>query len=212
MRDDARTVVAVHLPDGGTISAADSCGEAPAAVFGLDDCAALRLGVTLDNRRSSLTTRYRWTLSDPAGPVRTETVAVPTGEVVGVDVPLVHGSRVRVDVTVDGQGPVGTSDWYTCGRSAVTPRASIGAVACDDVSVALILDNSASTARVRLRLPAHPDVVLGAGDTRALRLHLPIASRVAVTAPGLGEGGRPLDLAVTSTARCAAAPGHPSTP
>jgi hypothetical protein len=41
-------------------------------------------------------------------------------------------------------------------------------VACDDVSVALILDNSASTARVRLRLPAHPDVVLGAGDTLVL--------------------------------------------
>jgi hypothetical protein len=60
-------------------------------------------------------------------------------------------------------------------------------------------------------VPAHPDVVLGAGETLTLRLHLPIAERLTVYADEVVASGEPIDLAVVSTARCAAATGHPRT-
>ena len=196
VRDDARTVVTVQ-PAGRWHHLAGTCGDAPAP------CSAgrlrrARLGLTLDNRAPQ-----------PGDPVPVDRSATPpvqvaardrrraAGDVVDVDVPLVarepgpgrrHGGR-RGD-------PSATSDWYTCGRFAATPPGLDRCGRCCEPLRSLILDNSRSTARLRLHLPAHPDVVLGAGDARTLRLHLPIASRVAVTAPGLGEGGRPLDLAV----------------
>ncbi len=45
--------------------------------------------------------------------------------------------------------------------------------------------------------------MLGAGQTRTLRLHLPVADRLTVYADGVLADGQPIDLAVVSTAHCA---------
>ncbi len=203
VRDDARTVVTVYLPDGGHVVSAGTCGTAPAAAFGPADCGGLRLRVTLDNSRSGRSTRYRWTLTDLAGSVRTETVEVAAGSVAPVRVPLVAGSRSRVFVAVNGRGLVATSDWQRCGGVIPDPRASLGAVDCGTVSVPVLLDNSRATSRTRFRLPGHVDVVLGPGQVRAFRLHLPLGDGLTATASATGPEGQPLVLATTSTARCA---------
>lgn len=203
VRDDARTVVTVHLPDGGHVVSAGTCGTPPAAAFGPADCGGLRLPVTLDNSRSGRPARYRWTLSDLAGPVRTATVEVDAGRVASVRVPLVSGSRSRVLVAVNGKGLVATSDWQACGGVIPDPRASFGAVDCGTVSVPVLLDNSRATSRTRIRLPGGVDIVLGPGQVRAFRLHLPIGTGLTATTPALGPEGPPMVLATTSTARCA---------
>jgi hypothetical protein len=208
VRDDARTDVTVHLPDGGHVFSQGSCGNAPGATFGLSRCDALRLRLTLDNSTSRMPTRYRWAVADPAGPVRSETVDVDAGDVVGVDLALVPDSWTDVVVTVDGRGPVASSDRQACGRVVLDPRASFGAVDCTDVSAPVLLDNSRTTARLRFTLPGR-SVVLGAGETRALRLHLPLSERVVVTVDDVLADGASAERAVTSTARCAEAPPSP---
>jgi hypothetical protein len=45
--------------------------------------------------------------------------------------------------------------------------------------------------------------VLGAGETRTLRLRLPVAERLTVYADEVLADGHPIDLAVVSTAHCA---------
>ncbi|HYN75195.1 MAG TPA: hypothetical protein VEV13_03275 [Candidatus Limnocylindria bacterium] len=206
VRDDARTVVTVHLPEGGHVVSTGTCGQAPAAAFALADCDTLRLDLILDNGRTSRPTRYRWTLSDSAGPVRSATVDVDAGRVARVGVPLMEGSSSRVAVTVDGKGPVASSDWRSCGVVVLDPRASFGPVDCTDVSAPVVLDNSRSTSRVRFHVTGHADVVLDAGGTRALGLHLPIADRLTATAEGLVVPAATTHLAAASTAGCAATP------
>jgi hypothetical protein len=214
LRDDARTDVTVYLPDGGHVTSRGACGNAPGATFDRSDCEALRMGVALDNSGSQDPTRYRWVLSDPAGTVRAETVEVDAGDVADVPVPLIRGSWVVVQVSVAGKGLVATSDRRTCGRYTLDPRASFGAVDCTDVSASLVLDNTRSSARARVHLPGPSDAVLEAGETRSLRLHLPISRRVAVTADEVAADGIPADLDALSTARCAvvANDGAPETP
>ena len=205
VRDDARTDVTVHLPDGGHVVSQGSCGDAPGATFGLARCETLRLPVTLDNSTSRMPTRYRWAVADPAGPLRSQSVEVDAGDVVGVDVPLVPDGWTDVLVTVDGGGPVASSERQACGRVVLDPRASFGVVDCADVSAPVLLDNSRTTARLRFTLPGQA-VVVGPGETRSLRLHLPVSERVAVTVDDVLADGEPTERAVTSTARCAAAP------
>jgi hypothetical protein len=206
VRDDARTVVTVHLPDGGHVVSTDTCGQAPAAAFARPDCESLRIPVVLDNSRTSRLTRYRWTLRDSAGPVRTATVEVAAGQVTRVGVPLIEGGSSRVAVTVDGKGLVGSSDWRSCGVVVLDPRASFGPVDCSDVSAPVVLDNSRTTSRVRFHVTGQGDVVLDAGGTRVLGVHLPIADRVTVAAEGLVVPGATTHLAAASTATCAATP------
>ncbi len=205
VRDDTRTDVTVHLPDGGHVVSQGSCGDAPGATFGLARCDTLRLPVTLDNSTSRMPTRYRWAVADPAGLLDSRSIEVDAGDVVGVDVPLVPDGWTEVAVTVDGGGPVASSERQACGRVVLDPRASFGVVDCTDVSAPVLLDNSRTTARLRFTLPGQA-VVVGAGETRSLRVHLPVSERVAVTVDDVLADGEPTDRAVTSTARCAAAP------
>ena len=211
VRDDARSTITVQLPDGGHVFSQGTCGDAPGAVFALTDCDSMRMGLRLDNSSAARATRYRWTERDLAGQVASRVVDVGAGDVVDVEVPLVDGSRVRVDVTVGDAALVATSDWRACGRFAASPRASFGVVECSDVSASVLLDNSRSTARLRFHVPAHADVVLGAGEARTLRLHLPVAERLTVYADEVPADGYPVDLAVVSTTRCAGATVDPST-
>ena len=204
VRDDARTDLTVFLPDGGHLYSSGSCGNAPNAISGLGDCEALRLPLTLDNSTSHLPTRYRWTVRDPGGPVATDTVVVAAGGTVDVDLPLVADSWAEVGVTVDGRGAVASVNRQTCGRVVLDPRAAFGALDCDDVSAPVLLDNSRTTARLRFHLPGQV-VVLGPGETRSLRLHLPIRTRLAVTVDDVLPEGEPVDRATVSTAHCAAA-------
>lgn len=210
VRDNARTDVTVHLPDGGHVVSQDSCGDAPRATFGLARCDTLRLPVTLDNSTSRMPVRYRWAVADPAGPLVSRSVEVDAGDVVGVDVPLVPDGWTEVAVTLDGGGPVASSDRQACGRVVLDPRASFGVVDCTDVSAPVLLDNSRTTTRLRFLLPGQT-VVMGAGETRSLRLHLPVREQVAVTSDDPLADGEPTERAVTSTAHCAAVPPSPST-
>jgi len=210
VRDDARTLVTVRLPGSEHVFSQGTCGDAPGAVFARSDCEASRLGLHLDNTNSRAT-RYLWVERDAAGQVASGSVEVAARAVADIDVPLVDGARVRIDVTVGDTTLVATSEWRACGQFLLSPRASFGVVDCADVSAPVILDNSRTTARLRFHLPAHPDVVLGAGETRALRLHLPIAERLRVYADEVPADGSPIDLAVVSTARCAAATSDPNT-
>ena len=210
VRDDARTLVTVRLPGSEHVFSQGTCGDAPGAVFARSDCEASRLGLHLDNTNSRAT-RYLWVERDAAGLVATGSDEVAARAVADIDVPLVDGARVRIDVTVGDTTLVATSEWRACGQFLLSPRASFGVVDCADVSAPVILDNSRTTARLRFHLPAHPDVVLGAGETRALRLHLPIAERLRVYADEVPADGSPIDLAVVSTARCAAATSDPNT-
>jgi hypothetical protein len=205
VRDDARTTVTVHLPDGRRATWESTCGNAPGAIFGPSDCAALRLGVLLDNRTSPTPTRYRWAVGDPAGLLATRSVQVDAGAVTHVDVPLVADSWTSVEVSVDGRGQVATLDRQACGWIVLDPRAVFGVVDCHDVSAPVILDNSRTTTRLRFHLPGE-DVVLGPGESRSLRLHLPIRELLAVTVDKVLPRGRSVVRAVTSTAHCAAAP------
>ena len=204
VRDNARTTVVVLLPDGRQATWEGTCGNAPGAIFGPSDCAALRLGVMLDNRTSRTPTRYRWAVGDPAGLLATEAVEVDAGVVTHVDVPLVADSWTSVEVSVEGRGRVATLNRQACGWIVLDPRAGFGVVDCQDVSVPVILDNSRTTTRLRFHLPGD-DVVLGPGESRSLRLHLPIRELLAVTVDGVLPRGRPAVRAVTSTAHCAAA-------
>ena len=204
VRDDARTTVIVYLPDGRQATWESRCGNAPGAIFGPSDCAALRLGVLLDNRTSPTPTRYRWAVGDPAGRLADESVEVDAGAVTRVDVPLVADSWTSVEVGVDGRGSVATLNRQACGWVVLDPRAGFGVVDCQDVSVPVILDNSRTTTRLRFHLPGD-DVVLGPGESRSLRLHLPIRELLAVTVDGVLPRGRSAVRAVTSTAHCAAA-------
>ena len=204
LRDDARTTVIVHLPDGRRATWESTCGNAPGAIFGPSDCAALRLGVMLDNRTSSTPTRYRWAVGDPAGLLAAESVEVDAGAVTQVDVPLVADGWTSVEVGVDGRGRVATLNRQACGWIVLDPRAGFGVVDCQDVSVPVILDNSRTTTRLRFHLPGD-DVVLGPGESRSLRLHLPIRELLAVTVDDVLPRGRSVVRAVTSTAHCAAA-------
>ena len=102
-------------------------------------------------------------------------------------------------------GPVASSERQACGRVVLDPRASFGVVDCADVSAPVLLDNSRTTTRLRFTLPGQA-VVVGPGETRSLRLHLPVSERVAVTVDDVLADGEPTERAVTSTARCAAAP------
>ncbi len=179
VRDDARTNVTVGLPDGRQANWESSCGNAPRVIFGPSDCAALRMGVLLDNGTSPTPTRFRWALSDPAGRVATNVVKVAAGAVTKADVPIVANSWTAVDVSVDGRGTVANLNRQACGSMVLDPRAVFGVVDCDDVSAPVILDNSRTTTRVRFHLPGQ-DVVLGPGQTRSLRVHLPIRERLAV--------------------------------
>ena len=208
VRDDARTDVTVHLPDGGHVLSQGSCGDAPGATFGLARCNTMRLPVTLDNSTSSRPVRYRWAVADPVGPLVSRSVEVDAGDVVGVDVPLVPDGWTDVAVTLEGAGPVASSDRQTCGRIVLDPRASFGVVDCTDVSAPVLLDNSRTTTRVRFTLPGQA-VVVGARETRSLRVRLPVRERVAVTVDDVLSGGKPTERAVTSTARCAAAAASP---
>ena len=205
VRDDARTTVTVHLPDGRRATWESTCGDAPGAIFGPSDCADLRLGVMLDNRTSRTPTRYRWAVGDPAGLLATRSVTVDAGAVTHVDVPLVADSWASVEVSVDGRGRVATLNRQACGWIVLDPRAMFGVVDCHDVSVPVILDNSRTTTRLRFHLPGD-DVVLGPGESRSLRLHLPIRELLAVTVDKVLPRGRSVVRAVTSTAHCAAAP------
>ena len=54
--------------------------------------------------------------------------------------------------------------------------------------------------------------MLGAGQTRTLRLHLPVADRLTVYADGVLADGQPIDLAVVSTAHCAGVAGPSPSP
>lgn len=211
VRDDARSTITVQLPDGGHVFSQGTCGAAPGAAFALADCDTMRLGLRLDNSSAARATRYRWVERDLAGEVASRVVDVGAGDVVDVELPLADGSRVRVDVTVGDGVLVATSDWSACGRFVASPRASIGVVDCSDLSASVLLDNSLSTARLRFRVPAHADLVLGAGEARTLRLHLPVAERLTVSAEEVLAGGDPVDLAVVSTTRCAGAAPDPST-
>lgn len=211
VRDDARSTITVQLPDGGHVISQGTCGDAPGAVFARADCDSARLGLRLDNSSAARATRYRWVERDLAGQVASRVVDVAAGDVVDVEVPLVDGSRVRVDVTVGDAALVATSDWLACGRFAANPRASFGVVECSNLSASVLLDNSRSTARLRFHVPAHADVVLGAGEARTLRLHLPVAERLTIHADEVPADGHPIDLAVVSTTRCAGATAAPST-
>jgi hypothetical protein len=211
VREDARTIVTVHLPHGGDAVGQGTCGAAPGAVFTTRDCGALRLGLRLDNSSSPRATRYRWTQRDPAGQVASRSLEVAARRVADVDVPLIDGSSVWVAVAVGDRALVVNSARYTCGRVVLNPRASFGVLECADVSAPVLLDNSRTTARLRFHVPAHPDVVLGAGETLTLRLHLPLAERLRVYADEVVAGNGPIDLAVVSTARCAGATGDPRT-
>lgn len=209
VRDDARTDVTVYLPDGGHVYSRGSCGDAPDATFGPSRCDTLRLPLTLDNSSSRRATRYRWALADPGGPLRSETVQVDAGDALDVDLPLVADSWTDVAVTIDGGGEVAASGRQSCGRIIAEPRAAFGVVDCADVSAPLILDNSRTTSRLRFHLPGGA-VVLGGGETRSLRVHLPIRERLAVTVDDVLAGGGPTERAVTSTTRCAVAPPAPT--
>lgn len=211
VRDDARTIVTIHMPHGGDAVGQGTCGAAPGAVFTTRDCGALRLGLRLDNSSSTRATRYRWTERDPAGQVASRSLEVAARRVADVDVPLIDGSSVWVAVAVGDRALVVNTARYTCGQLVLNPRASFGVLECADVSAPVLLDNSRTTARLRFHVPAHPDVVLGAGETLTLRLHLPIAERLTVYADEVVASGEPIDLAVVSTARCAAATGYPRT-
>ena len=204
LRDDARTNVTVSLPDGRQAKWESSCGNAPRVIFGPSDCAALRMGVLLDNGTSPTPTRFRWALSDPAGRVATNVVKVAAGAVTRADVPIVANSWTAVDVSVDGRGTVANLNRQACGSMVLDPRAVFGAVDCDDVSAPVILDNSRTTARMRFHLPGE-DVVLGPGQTRSLRVHLPIRERLAVRVDDVLARGRSVEHAVVSTAHCAGA-------
>ena len=103
-----------------------------------------------------------------------------------------------------GRGSVATLNRQACGWVVLDPRAGFGVVDCQDVSVPVILDNSRTTTRLRFHLPGD-DVVLGPGESRSLRLHLPIRELLAVTVDGVLPRGRSAVRAVTSTAHCAAA-------
>lgn len=210
VRDNARTDVTVHLPDGGHVVSQGACGDAPRATFGLARCDTLRLPVALDNRTSSMPVRYRWAAADPAGPLVSRSVEVDAGAVVSVDVPLVPDGWTDVAVSLDGGGPVASSDRQACGRAVLDPRASFGMVDCADVSVPVLLDNSRTTTRLRFLLPGMA-VVVGAGETRSLRLHLPVREQVAVTTDDPSVQGGPTERAVTSTAHCAGVPPSPGT-
>jgi hypothetical protein len=205
VRDNARTDVTVHLPDGGHVVSQGACGNAPRATFGLARCDTLRLPVTLDNSTSRRPVRYRWAAADAAGPLVSRSVEVDAGAVVGVDVPLVPDGWTEVAVTLDGAGPVASSDRQACGRAVVDPRASFGVVDCADVSAPVLLDNSRTTTRLRFLLPGLA-MVVGAGETRSLRLHLPVREQVAVTTDDPSVQGGPTERAVTSTAHCAGVP------
>ena len=211
VRDDARTNVTVSLPDGRQANWESSCGNAPRVIFGPSDCAALRMGVLLDNGTSPTPTRFRWALSDPAGRVATNVVKVAAGAVTKADVPIVANSWTAVDVSVDGRGTVANLNRQACGSMVLDPRAVFGAVDCDDVSAPVILDNSRTTARMRFHLPGQ-DVVLGPGQTRSLRVHLPIRERLAVRVDDALARGRSVEHAVVSTAHCAGARAQPPTP
>ena len=211
VRDDARTTVTVLLPDGRAANWESSCGNAPRVIFGPSDCATLRMGVLLDNGTSPTPTRFRWALSDPAGRVATDVVRVAAGAVATTDVPVVANSWTAVDVSVDGRGTVADLNRQACGSVVLDPRAVFGVVDCDDVSVPVILDNSRTTARMRFHLPGQ-DVVLGPGQTRSLRVHLPISERLAVRVDDVLARGRSVEHAVVSTARCAGVPAQPPTP
>jgi len=211
VRDDARTNVTVSLPDGRQANWESSCGNAPRVIFGPSDCAALRMGVLLDNGSSPTPTRFRWALSDPAGRVATNVVKVAAGAVAKADVPIVANSWTAVDMSVDGRGTVANLNRQACGSMVLDPRAVFGMVDCDDVSAPVILDNSRTTARVRFHLPGQ-DVVLGPGQTRSLRVHLPIRERLAVRVDDVLARGRSVERAVVSTAHCAGAPPQPRTP
>lgn len=211
VRDDARTNVTVGLPDGRQANWESSCGNAPRVIFGPSDCAALRMGVLLDNGTSPTPTRFRWALSDPAGRVATNVVTVAAGAVTRADVPTLANSWTAVVVSVDGRGTVADLNRQACGSMVLDPRAVFGAVDCDDVSAPVILDNSRTTARTRFHLPGQ-DVVLGPGQTRSLRVHLPIRERLAVWVDDVLARGRPVEQAVVSTARCAAVPAQPRAP
>ena len=206
VRDDARTVVIAYLPDGGHVVSTGACGQAPSAVFGLADCDVLTRSLTLDNSSTARPTRYRWTLSDPAGPLRTATVDVDAGLVTEVDVPLVEGSTSTVAVEVEGKGLVAGSDPRSCGTVVQDPRARFGQVDCGNVSAPVLLDNSRTTHRVRFHVPGRGDVVLAAGETRGFGLHLPIAERLSLGTRGTPVAGASTELAVASTARCADVP------
>ncbi len=188
VRNDARTTVTVRLPDGRDANWQSSCGNAPGAIFGPSDCTALRLGVLLDNRTSRTPTRFRWALDDPAGLVATRTVRVDAGTVAHVDVPIVADGWTAVEVSVEGRGTVARLNRQACGSVVLDPRAVFGVVDCRDVSVPVLLDNARSSARLRFHLPGD-DVVLAPGETRSLRLHVPIRELLAVTVDdGLPRG------------------------
>ncbi len=203
VRNDARTTVTVHLPGGRDANWQSSCGNAPGAIFGPSDCAALKLGVLLDNRTSRAPTRFRWALDDPAGLVATAAVVVAAGAVAHADVPIVADSWTAVEVSVDGRGTVARLNRQACGWVVLDPRAMFGVVDCHDVSVPVLLDNARSSTRLRFHLPGD-DVVLGPGETRSLRLHVPIRELLAVTVDDVLPRGRSVVRAVTSTAHCAA--------
>jgi hypothetical protein len=202
LRDDSRTTVVVRLPDGGEIHRVDSCGDAPAARFGFQDCDTSRLGLSLDNGDSTRGTRYRWTVRDLAGSLGSRTLVVAAGETEQVFVPLPEGNRVRAEASVDGQGVVATSDWRGCGPHVVSPKASFGPVRCTDLTAVLTLDNTRSSARLRFRVPAHADVVLDGGSSRTFRMRLARSDRLTVTADGVLADGLPGELAVVRTSRC----------
>src|SRR6478736_1676533 len=145
-----------------------------------------------------------------AGRVATNVVKVAAGAVTKADVPVVANSWTAVDVSVDGRGTVADLTRQACGSMVLDPRAVFGVVDCDDVSAPVILDNSRTTARVRFHLPGQ-DVVLGPGQARSLRVHLPIRERLAVRVDDVLARGRPVERAVVSTARCAGAPTQPRT-
>ena len=209
LRDDARTTVSVHLPDGRRASWQSSCGNAPGAIFGPSDCAALRTGVMLDNTTSPTPTRFRWTLDDPAGLVATDAVEVDAGAVTHVDVPIVPNSWAAVQVSVDGRGSVASLNRQACGWVVMDPRVVFGVVDCHDISVPVLLDNSRTTSRLRFHLPGEV-VVLGPGESRSLRLHVPIRQLLAATVDDVLPRGQSVVRAVTSTAQCAAIPAGPS--
>jgi len=211
VRNDARTTVTVRLPDGRDANWQSSCGNAPGAIFGPSDCATLRLGVLLDNRTSGTPTRFLWALDDPAGLVATQTVEVDAGAVAHVDVPIVADGWTAVEVSVQGRGTVARLNRQACGWVVLDPRAVFGVVDCRDVSVPVLLDNARSSMRLRFHLPGD-DVVLGPGETRSLRLHVPIRELLAVTVDDGLPRGRSVVRAVTSTAHCAALPAESGAP
>ncbi|MFL6167633.1 MAG: hypothetical protein ACJ710_15240 [Ornithinibacter sp.] len=205
VRNDARTTVTVHLPGGRDANWQSTCGNAPGAIFGPSDCATLRMGVLLDNRTSRTATRFRWSLGDPTGLVATKTVEVDAGAVAPVDVPIVANGWTAVEVSVEGRGTVARLNRQACGWVVLDPRAVFGVVDCRDVSVPVLLDNARSSTRLRFHLPGD-DVVLDPGQTRSLRLHVPIRELLAVTVDDVLPRGRSVVRAVTSTAHCAATP------